>query len=160
MKHWRFSNLSGDHSRLTSEIETTVKKRRILTVIAVSIIILIFLTFIAYLLIMWFTPIDFAPLTTEQILLTKVKFPSGGSGTWIYIIANNTGNMPVTIQEALVNKTLESVTTPTLPSIIQPNSGLGLNITVTGGVTAGDSYFVELWSAKGNPFVYVASAGS
>jgi hypothetical protein len=159
MKHWKFCNLSSDHFKQETETEAPVKNRKILTIVAASII-LIFLIFMAYILIMWFTPLDTSPMTTEHIFITDVKFPSGGSGTWIYIIANNTGNMPVTIQEALVNKTLESVTTPTLPSIIQPNSGLGLNITVTGGVTAGDSYFVELWSAKGNPFVYVATAGN
>ncbi|HUW48903.1 MAG TPA: hypothetical protein VMW36_09215 [Patescibacteria group bacterium] len=159
MKHWKFCNLSSDHFKQETEIETTAKKRRILTVIAASII-LIFLTSIATILIMWFTPLDTSPITTEHIFITDVKFPSGGSGTWIYIIANNTGNMPVTIHESLVNRRLESVTNPTLPSTIQPNSGLGLNITVTSGVTAGHSYLLELRSAKGNPFVYVATAGN
>jgi hypothetical protein len=159
MKHWQLCNLSSDNFKQETETEATVRNRKILTIVAASII-LFFLIFMAYILIMLFTPINYGPMTTEHIFITDVKFPSGGSGTWIYIIANNTGNMPVTIHEALVNKRLESVTTPTLPSIIQPNSGLGLNITVTGGVTAGHSYFVGLWSAKGNPFVYVATAGN
>ena len=159
MKHWKFCNLSSDHFKQETEIETTAKKRRILTVIAASII-LIFLTFIATILIIQFAPIDTSPMITEHIVITGVRFPSGGSGTWIYIIANNTGNMPVTIQEVLVDSALESVTNPILPSTIQPSSGLGLNVTVTDGITIGRVYPVKLVSSRGNWFVYTATAGN
>ena len=159
MKHWKFCNLSSDHFKQETEVETTAKRRRILTVIAASII-LIFLTFIAIILIIQFAPIDTSPMTTEQILITDVKFPSGGSGTWIYVMVNNTGTMPVTIHDVWVNDAKQAITNTVLQPTIQPNSGLGLNITVTGGVTAGYSYFVKLVSVKGNPFVYTATAGN
>jgi hypothetical protein len=159
MKHWKFCNLSSDHFKQETETEAPVKNRKILTIVAASII-LIFLIFMAYILIMLFTPINYGPMTTEHIFITNVKFPSGGSGTWIYIIANNTGNMPVTIHEVLVDSAVVSMTNPTLPSTIQPNSGLGLNVTVTDGITTGRVYPVKLVSSRGNWFVYTATAGN
>jgi len=103
--------------------------------------------------------LTFSFTATEQLSITEMNFPVTGASGVIALTANNTGTSSVTINEVWVNNVKYTTTTPALPQTILANSGLQLNVTSI-SVTNGYSYQVKLVSAKGNSFLYTATAPS
>ena len=88
-------------------------------------------------------------------LITSLSFQTGTPGS-IQVIANNTGTTVVTINEVWVNNAKQTTMSPALPSNVNANAGLALNITIN--VAAGYAYQVKLVSSKGNQFLYTGTA--
>ena len=133
------------------------RSRRALSPVVASIILIAVTVAVSIAVAAWMGALTFSFTNTEQIKITSMTFHVGASGS-ILIIANNTGTSVVTINEAWVNsaKIITTGTTPNLPQSIAANTGLALNITTS--VTNGYSYQVKLVSAKGNTFLYTATA--
>lgn len=96
------------------------------------------------------------PMQTEQLSITHVDFDMN-SGV-IMIIANATGTSTVTINEVWVNSVKQVMTNPILPTDISTNTGLALNVTITGGLQAGNIYQIKLVSSRGYQYSYTAVA--
>jgi flagellin-like protein len=140
------------------------RKRKALSPVVASIILIAVTVAVSIAVAAWMGALTFSFTNTEQINITNMTFQTGTSGT-ISIIANNTGTSAVTINEAWVNNVkqtsvLVTPASPTsaLPASIAANSGVQFNITTS--VVNGYSYQVKLVSAKGNAFIYTASAPS
>jgi hypothetical protein len=67
----------------------------------------------------------------------------------------NPGTSVVTIDEAWVNNVKQNSTNPVLPEVVNANSEMVLNITLS-SLKAGYNYQVGLISSKGNKFLYTA----
>jgi len=137
------------------------KSRKALSPVVASIILIAVTVAVSIAVAAWMGALTFSFTATEQVNITNMNFLVGDATTGrIYITANNTGTTAVTINEAWVNnvKVLTTNENPALPSSIAANSGLYL--TITNAVTQGYSYQVKLVSAKGNTFLYTATAPS
>jgi hypothetical protein len=91
----------------------------------------------------------------EAVSITSMSFQTGAPGS-ILVIANNTGTSAVTINQVWVNNVRQTTTNPALPSNINANAGMALNITLP--ISAGYAYQVKLVSSKGNAFLYTGTA--
>jgi hypothetical protein len=98
-----------------------------------------------------------APQPLEQLNITNMNFDVANK--IVIVTANNTGTSSVTINEAWVNNVKYTTVNPALPVAILPNNGQIFNITL-GSMSNGYSYQVKLVSAKGNAFLYTATAPS
>ena len=138
------------------------KSRKALSPVVASIILIAVTVAVSIAVAAWMGALTFSFTATEQINITNMTFTVGTGATTgrIIIIANNTGTTAVTINEAWVNnlKVLTANENPALPQSIAANSGLQL--TLTNDVMQGYSYQVKLVSAKGNTFLYTATAPS
>ena len=133
-----------------------LKSRKALSPVVASIILIAVTVAVSIAVAAWMGALTFQFTNTEQINITNMQF-SVTSG-WIYVIANNTGTSPVTINEVWVNGVKKTTTNPSLPSMIAANTGLALNVTTA--VVSGYNYEIKLVSSKGNPFLYTAVAPS
>jgi flagellin-like protein len=135
------------------------KSRKALSPVVASIILIAVTVAVSIAVAAWMGALTFSFTATEQVNITNLQFGTGTTTGWIYVIANNTGTTAVTINEAWVNSVKKTPSSPTLPSTIQANSGLALNITGI-NVSQGFSYQVKLVSSKGNTFLYTGTAPS
>ncbi len=133
------------------------RSRKALSPVVASIILIAVTVAVSIAVAAWMGALTFQFTATEQINITSMTFTTGTSGS-IYVIANNTGTTPVTINTVLVNNGAPTSTNPGLPSTIDANKGLALNITCA--VNQGYSYQVKLTSSKGNTFLYTGTAPS
>ena len=133
----------------------TNKKSKALSPVVASIILIAVTVAVSIAVAAWMGALTFSFTNTERINITNMNFDV--TNKVIMITANNTGTSSVTINEAWVNNVKYTTVTPTLPSTILANSGVVYNITLS-SMTNGFSYQVKLVSAKGNAFLYTATA--
>ena len=104
--------------------------------------------------------LTFTFMETEQLTITKVAF--GDADTEVNATVMNTGTTDVIISGCTVTGLGVTATdfTPLAPAgvTIAKGTTVQVNMTATGGWSAGISYKVELLSAKGNKFSYTATA--
>lgn len=84
----------------------------------------------------------------EYLLLSEPEY--GDSGDWFAMTINNTGVGAVTLIKALVNNVKQSSTNPILPTVIAPDHGLVLNVTMN--LNQSRTYQIDLYTARGNKF--------
>ena len=82
----------------------------------------------------------------ENWQITHVDCTKGANG-WIAVTVNNTGVSPVTLEKVSINLVKQS-TSPTLPLVLQPDTGTVLNMTTR--VDVGAEYNIRVYTSKGN----------
>lgn len=92
---------------------------------------------------------------SEHIVITSMEF--SGSGTTMKLTINNTGTVPVTINEVWVNDT-KKATVPPLPQTVSSNNDLTLSIACSW--ISGNIYQIKLISLRGNQVIYTVIAPS
>jgi flagellin-like protein len=132
------------------------RSRKALSPVVASIILIAVTVAVSIAVAAWMGALTFQFTATEQINITNMGFDV--TPGIIMVTANNTGTNTVTINEVWVNNVKQVTTNPTVPKDIPANSGLALNVTVTGGLHVGYSYQVKLVSSKGNAFLYTGTA--
>ena len=133
------------------------KNVKALSPVVASIILIAVTVAVSIAVAAWMGALTFTFMATEQVQITNIAF----GATSIGVTVNNTGTSPVTINEAWVNNVKQGtfvLPATGLPASIAANSGLVVNMTIA--VTQGYSYQVKLVSAKGNTFLYTATAPS
>lgn len=133
-----------------------LKSRKALSPVVASIILIAVTVAVSIAVAAWMGALTVGFMGTEEIKITNMAF--GGSGANIAVTINNTGTTPVTINEGWINGAKKTTFNPTLPSQIDANAGLLLNITASW--TTGGNYEVKLVTSKGNQFFYTARAPS
>ena len=131
------------------------RSRKALSPVVASIILIAVTVAVSIAVAAWMGALTFQFTATEQVNITNMSFQTGTPGS-ILIIANNTGTSVVTINEVWVNNAKQTTTNPNLPSNINANAGLALNVTIN--ISAGYAYQVKLVSSKGNAFLYTGTA--
>jgi flagellin-like protein len=131
------------------------RSRKALSPVVASIILIAVTVAVSIAVAAWMGALTFSFTNTEQINITNLSFQTGTPGS-IQVIANNTGTTVVTINEVWVNNAKQTTMSPALPSNVNANAGLALNITIN--VAAGYAYQVKLVSSKGNQFLYTGTA--
>jgi flagellin-like protein len=136
------------------------RSRKALSPVVASIILIAVTVAVSIAVAAWMGALTFSFTATEQVNITNMTFQTGTPGS-IQIVVNNTGTSAVTINEAWVNNVKQTtfvLPATGLPAPIAANSGLIVNMTMN--VNNGYSYQVKLVSAKGNAFLYTATAPS
>jgi flagellin-like protein len=135
-----------------------LRSRKALSPVVASIILIAVTVAVSIAVAAWMGALTFNFMATEQLKITNVSFPSAGN---VAITIANTGTTPITITEIHVNNgatNLFSTATPTWTGNVSSNAGL--TETVAFDWADGAQYEVEMRSAKGNQFTYMATAPS
>ena len=127
------------------------KNAKALSPVVASIILIAVTVAVSIAVAAWMGALTVGFMGTEELRITNMTFDTSN----IYVVANNTGTSPVTINEVWVNNEVQSTVSGT-DSAIEANAGAQFVITYT--VADGDNYQVKLVSSKGNTFMYTARA--
>jgi flagellin-like protein len=138
-----------------------MRSRKALSPVVASIILIAVTVAVSIAVAAWMGALTFSFTATEQINITNMNFDVPNK--IIVVTANNTGTTSVTINEAWVNSVKQTSviddSSNDLPVTIKENQGKVFNITLS-SMNQGYSYQVKLVSAKGNTFLYTATAPS
>jgi flagellin-like protein len=129
------------------------KSKRALSPVVASIILIAVTVAVSIAVAAWMGALTVGFMGTEELKITSMTFDS----TNIYIVANNTGTTPVTINDVWVNNVAIAAGSVTGEGeSIGANSGKEFEIDYA--VVDGNNYQVKLVSSKGNTFLYTAVA--
>ena len=131
------------------------KSKKALSPVVASIILIAVTVAVSIAVAAWMGALTIGFMGTEELRITSMTFDA----THIYVVANNTGTSPVTINEVWVNNAAIAAGSVTGEGVsIAANSGQQIVITYT--VVDGNNYQIKLVSSKGNTFMYTAVAPS
>jgi flagellin-like protein len=134
------------------------KNAKALSPVVASIILIAVTVAVSIAVAAWMGALTVGFMATEELKITSMSF-NVPAGT-ITLIANNTGTTPVTINEVWVNNVRQTSVAFT-PSTGTANANTGLQVVITySGLAYGSNYAVKMVSAKGNTFMYTATAPS
>jgi flagellin-like protein len=129
------------------------KSRKALSPVVASIILIAAAVALSIAVGAWTGALTFGFTSTEQLRISSMTFDI--SSNTITVSVQNPGTSVVTIDEAWVNNVKQNSTNPVLPEVVNANSEMVLNITLS-SLKAGYNYQVGLISSKGNKFLYTA----
>jgi archaeal type IV pilus assembly protein PilA len=125
------------------------KSKKALSPVVASIILIAVTVAVSIAVAAWMGALSFGFMQTEEIRITNVQFTESNAE----VTAINTGSSNVVIIAAYEGNNYESVD----PSItITP--GEAASFSIPGEYSSGTSYQFKLESARGNVFVYTATA--
>jgi archaeal type IV pilus assembly protein PilA len=125
------------------------KSTKALSPVVASIILIAVTVAVSIAVAAWMGALTIGFMATEEVRITNVAF----EGTDAIVTAKNTGSSIVTITEAYIGNNPASATNM---GAIDP--GAEIQVTIPGTYTSGTAYQFKLMSAKGNVFVYTATA--
>ena len=135
------------------------KSKRGLSPVVASIILIAVTVAVSIAVAAWMGALTIGFMGAEQCKITNAEFASTSPG--VVLTVRNTGDTAVTIQDVYVGTSLMSVTyladDDATTGVVQPNGVLEISADSQAWV-AGTSYQFKVVSAKGNPFVYTATA--
>lgn len=144
---------------MNTNLKYVQKNMRALSPVVASIILIAVTVAVSVAVAAWMGGMSLGFMNTEELKITSVTFDVDSDV--ITVIANNAGTTAVTINAVWVNNVAQSNLTFTpATGTAAANSGLTIEINYDGGVETGASYQIKLISAKGNTFIYTASAPS
>jgi flagellin-like protein len=136
------------------------KSKRALSPVVASIILIAVTVAVSIAVAAWMGALTIGFMGAEQCKITNVEFNSAGS-PGVVLTLRNTGDTAVTIQDCYAGSTLMAVTylsdDATTLGVVQPNGVLKITAAAQEW-DAGTAYQFKVVSAKGNPFVYTATA--
>jgi flagellin-like protein len=131
------------------------QSKKALSPVVASIILIAVTVAVSIAVAAWMGALTIGFMGTEELRITSMTFDS----THIYVVANNTGTTPVTINDVWVNNGVIAADDVTGEGVsIAANSGQQFVIAYT--IVDGNNYQVKLVSSKGNTFMYTAVAPS
>ncbi len=138
------------------------KSKRALSPVVASIILIAVTVAVSIAVAAWMGALTINFMGAEQLKITNVQFATASPG--VTLTVRNTGDTPVTIQDVYVGSNLitgplvyMNGTTVLTNAVIAPNGVLTIGAAQQAW-QSGTSYQFKVVSAKGNPFVYTATA--
>jgi archaeal type IV pilus assembly protein PilA len=135
------------------------KNSKALSPVVASIILIAVTVAVSIAVAAWMGALTIGFMAAEQCKITNVEFADASPG--VVLTLRNTGDTSVTIQDVYVGSSLMTVTyladDGATTGAVQPNGVLTITAS-TQAWEAGTSYQFKVVSAKGNPFVYTATA--
>ena len=129
------------------------KSKRALSPVVASIILIAVTVAVSIAVAAWMGALTIGFMGAEEVRVTNVQFSTDLADATLTV--KNTGSTAVTISEAYIGNTAYTITEVT----IQPGTAdSSIVLSPTAGYDAGTSYQFKVVSAKGNPFVYTATA--
>jgi flagellin-like protein len=129
------------------------KSKRALSPVVASIILIAVTVAVSIAVAAWMGALTVGFMGTEELKITSMTFDSGH----IYVVANNTGTTPVTINDVWVNNAAIAAGSVDGEGV-SIAANLGQEFTIDYTVVDGNNYQVKLVSSKGNTFLYTAVA--
>jgi len=126
------------------------KSKRALSPVVASIILIAVTVAVSIAVAAWMGALTIGFMGAEEVRITNVAFASTSSAT---VTVKNTGSTPVTLAETYVGNIGGPMATQVT---LQP--GASAPVSIAGTYVSGTSYQFKVVSAKGNPFVYTATA--
>jgi len=135
------------------------KSKRALSPVVASIILIAVTVAVSIAVAAWMGALTIGFMGAEQCKITNVEFATASPG--VELTVRNTGDTAVTVQDVYVGSSLMTVTyladDGATTGVVQPNGQLTITSDTQTWV-AGTAYQFKVVSAKGNPFVYTATA--
>jgi len=125
------------------------KSKRALSPVVASIILIAVTVAVSIAVAAWMGALTIGFMGAEEVRITNVLFTSTTQAT---LTIKNTGSTSVTLAEAYVGNAGGTITAVPLAA------GASTSLVVNGSYAPGVSYQFKVVSAKGNPFVFTATA--
>ena len=143
------------------------KNAKALSPVVASIILIAVTVAVSIAVAAWMGALVVGNMSTEELKITNVEFAADASDATLTI--KNTGSSAVTIADVYIGSSSATADTQYDPGTglvdipadgvsVAANAILELVITPTGGFDSGQSYQFKVMTAKGNPFIYTATA--
>jgi flagellin-like protein len=126
------------------------KSTKALSPVVASIILIAVTVAVSIAVAAWMGALTIGFMGTEEVRITNVEFVTGHA----MVTVRNTGSTSVTLSEAYVSGNVVDVTA--LPVSLDANGEATIDMPYA--YVQGTAYQFKLVSAKGNPFVYTATA--
>ena len=127
-----------------------LKSKKALSPVVAAIILIAVTVAVSIAVAAWMGALTFTFMQTEEMTFTNYEW--GTSNAYCLIQVKNTGSSDLSINEVRVNDVAAADDGITTPYALTPGSTVTLNITRTGGYTAGVKYEFKVVTAKGNTF--------
>ena len=129
------------------------RSKKALSPVVASIILIAVTVAVSIAVAAWMGALTIGFMSTEEVKISNVVFDDANTAT---LTVKNTGSTAVTVDSAYVGSALGYTGTDT--DVIEPGAELPVIVSYSAGFASGTSYQFKVVTAKGNPFVYTATA--
>jgi flagellin-like protein len=150
-----YQSQKGGIKEKMNTIRKMKKNAKALSPVVASIILIAVTVAVSIAVAAWMGALVVGQMSTEEVKITNVAFNSDGTAS---ITAKNTGASDVVITDAYIGSSLVTSDLAASGNTTVANGVLTVTLTPSTPFVDGYSYQFKLMSAKGNPFVYMATA--